>query len=345
MLPSSKLSLSLTAAAALAAAPALAAPAAGDLLAWLAQNTDLRPAQVAIVEPDNVYSLEPLGAPSPTGEVIALVRTEARAPGWSATHGFQSWDANLLVDCRGGRLRVIRSASYRQQNRRGPPVSGAPDADWTSPHPGEPSAKLLAAACDPAFAWPLRPLLAASGAALSKPGGPKISAEPEGKPPEVVEIYETRAVAPAADAKPSADGKAAAAAATPATTTQTVTLPASAPNSAVKPAPGRPYFLQITRGPSETGARKAMEAARRTLGAAADGLTVSIDTSDISGKRRYTARLAGFPSAEAAEQACASLIKARQTCYVRPMDEGAPRRGRAGEAAQPASNLAARGAK
>src|SRR5438270_13479461 len=94
-----------TLAAALAAAglaqPALAAPslpAGGELAAWLAHNTDLPASQIAIVGPDNVYSLEPLGARSATGEALVLVRTEPLAADWGPAHGFQSWDANLLID-------------------------------------------------------------------------------------------------------------------------------------------------------------------------------------------------------------------------------------------------------
>jgi hypothetical protein len=84
--------------------------------------------------------------------------------------------------------------------------------------------------------------------------------------------------------------------------------------------PGGPYFLQLTRGPSEDGARKALETARRTLGASAEGLTVRLDMADISGRRRYTARLEGLPSAQAAQAACGRLAAAGQSCFFRPME-------------------------
>jgi len=150
--------LAVALAAALAAGPARAAPPAGaELAAWIAGKTDLMASQIAVVGPDNVYSLEPLGPRSSTGEVIALVRTEAFSDTWGAAHGFQSWDANLLIDCPGRRLRVIRSARYPERNRQGRPVADAPDKDWTTPGAGAPSAKLVAAACNCIQARALQP--------------------------------------------------------------------------------------------------------------------------------------------------------------------------------------------
>src|SRR5512143_3722105 len=93
----------LTVALFLASSPALAAPPTGpDLARWLASNTDIPASQVAIAGPDLVYSLVPLGPPAPTGEVIALVRTEPLTAEWGAAHGFQSWEAHLLFDCAKG---------------------------------------------------------------------------------------------------------------------------------------------------------------------------------------------------------------------------------------------------
>ena len=143
--------------AALWAAPALAAAPTGvALAAWVGANTDLAAPQVAIAGPDNVYSLEPLGPRLPTGEVLALVRTEALSADWSAQHQFQSWDAHMLFDCQGGRVRVLRSASYAEHNRRGAAKPDDNSDAWFSPTADSQAAKLLAAACDPKFDWPLR---------------------------------------------------------------------------------------------------------------------------------------------------------------------------------------------
>jgi len=456
--------LAVALAAALAAGPARAAPPAGaELAAWIAGKTDLMASQIAVVGPDNVYSLEPLGPRSSTGEVIALVRTEAFSDTWGAAHGFQSWDANLLIDCAGGRLRVIRSARYPERNRQGRPVADAPDKDWTTPGAGAPSAKLVAAACDPAFAWPLRAILASNVAAAAPAS--------QGKLPEVVEMPGPKSAAAAVpggnapagpDAKPAADvaGATLPAAPTPAAAVaeakpavppaeskaqvvvpepegkaQVVTPAAqvakaasggpplhappgvagpfalqivqgpsesdarkilAAAHAAVGPAAGElgetvqkttisrgrvrylafltgfasedaaasacqalqakkqdcavrsaapapvsppsappaakvaeahdglgRWFVQVGRGPSEEGARKALDSARRTLGQSAEGLTSTMDSEQLGPKRRYTARLEGFPSEAAAQAACEQLSKARQTCFYRPM----PRRG------------------
>ena len=138
----------------LAAPHALAAPA--DLPAWLAANTDIPAAQVVIPGPEHVYSLEPLGARTPAGEVIALVRAEPLAADWGASRGFQSWDAHILFDCAAGRLREIRAATYPGRNRKGAPTSERTGADWTKPAADQPAARLLAAACDSTFVWALR---------------------------------------------------------------------------------------------------------------------------------------------------------------------------------------------
>ena len=317
-------------AAALLAAPALAAaPPSPDLAAWLARNTDLVPSQVVIAGPDNIYSLEPLGPRSAAGEALALVRTEPLADDWGKAHGFQSWDANLLIDCAGHRLKVIRSASYPERNRQGAPTAGGSDNDWITPMAGDPAVNLVAAACDPAFAWPLR---VAAGPA---PTPPKLAAAPpapavivearpvvrviaearpfpalpglEPKPPAAPPIVETRPVVRMiAEAQPF-----------PA-------LPAIAPKPATVVAapaalpPSDPHFVQLARGPSEEGARRALEKARKVLGPLAAGLTDSTETTELGRHHRYTARLQGFPTAAAAEAACGKLTAAGQSCFVRP---------------------------
>lgn len=143
-------------AAALWVAPAFAAAPPVALAAWVSANTDLPLSQVAIAGADNVYSVEPLGPRLPTGEVLALVRTEAVSAGWRAAHQFLSWDAHLLFDCQGGRVRVLRSASYSEHNRRGTAKPDERGDAWFTPDKDTPAVKLLAAACDAKFDWPLR---------------------------------------------------------------------------------------------------------------------------------------------------------------------------------------------
>jgi hypothetical protein len=127
-----------------------------DPAAWIAQNTDLAPAQVAISAPDLVYSVEPVGSRAPTGEALALVRTEALSAAWGEAHGFKSWDAHVLFDCDRQRMRIVRSAAYPELNRRGSPKIEEAKGEWIFPKADEPGSKLLTAACDAAFPWPLR---------------------------------------------------------------------------------------------------------------------------------------------------------------------------------------------
>lgn len=144
-------------AAALWAAPALAQTTPEvDLAGWVKTNTDLAVSQVAIAGPENVYSLEPLGPALPTGEVLALVRTEAVNEGWRAAHRFLSWDAHMLFDCQAGRVRVLRSASYLERDRHGAAKTDESGDAWFAPERQTPAATLFAAACDPGFNWPLR---------------------------------------------------------------------------------------------------------------------------------------------------------------------------------------------
>jgi len=148
-------------AAALFGGPALAAASEQEtsglqLAALVAQTTDVPAAQVAIAGSQNVYSVEPLGAPAATGEVIARVRTEAVDAKWSATHSFRSWEAHALFDCAGKRMRIIRSASYTEPNLKGEAKVDDLGGAWFAPKPEEPASVLLAAACDRNFAWPLR---------------------------------------------------------------------------------------------------------------------------------------------------------------------------------------------
>jgi hypothetical protein len=143
-------------AAALVAGPALASTPGTELASWVSQHTDMPVAQVAIAGPDIVYGLEPLTPRLPTGEVIALVRTEAVGTTHISDRGYQSWDAHVLFDCNGGRMRVIRSATYREANRQGTATAETPRDAWLTPERGQPAAQLLHAACDASFDWPLR---------------------------------------------------------------------------------------------------------------------------------------------------------------------------------------------
>jgi hypothetical protein len=174
-------------AALLSAAPALAAPAGMDLVRWIAAHTNLPVAQIAVVKPGLVYSLEPLGPSLPTGEVIALVRAESTTSSWVAERGYESWDAHLLFDCANARAHVIRSATYAEHNREGRAFSETPGSGWTSPDPSQPLGQLMRAACDPTFRWPLRSLSSFPAQPLEReakvqPVDLEIAAEPEPAP-------------------------------------------------------------------------------------------------------------------------------------------------------------------
>jgi len=264
---------------------ALAAPAGSDLARWLSENTDIPAAQVVIAGPEHIYSLEPLGPRTATGEVIALVRTEPLAADWGATHSFQSWEAHLLFDCGKGRFRQIRVATYPERNRRGPPTVEDVREGWTLPKPDQPVMQLLSAACDSAFAWPLRPSLVSSAATLpaAAPVAPP-TAGPAAEAPPVIE-----AVVPG-------------------------------PAKRATPAPAQ-ISVQIARGPSEAGAQQALARARKDLGAAGEALNGRTEMAQLGSRRRYTAILEGFSSTAAAVQACKQLNSQGQDCFVRKASE------------------------
>ena len=162
-------------AAALLGAPAFAESSPTfELAAWVRSNTDLAVSQVAIAGPENVYSVEQLGPRLPTGEVLALVRTEAVSDAWRDAHQFQSWDAHMLFDCQGGRVRVLRSASYRDRDRVGPIKADDRGDAAFEPEAGTPAATLLAAACDANFNWPLRGSPASGPTKATPLGGPSM---------------------------------------------------------------------------------------------------------------------------------------------------------------------------
>jgi pyruvate/2-oxoglutarate dehydrogenase complex dihydrolipoamide acyltransferase (E2) component len=172
------------------AAPVLAVSSPTvDLAAWVKANTDLVVSQVAIAGPENVYSLEPLGPALPTGEVLALVRTEAVSDDSRAAHRFQSWDAHILFDCRGGRVRVLRSTSYLERDRQGAAQIDERGDAWFSPQPEAPAATLMAAACDASFHWPLRPR-------------PAVAAPSPAEPAPLVQTTVATATPPAAPGQP-----------------------------------------------------------------------------------------------------------------------------------------------
>jgi hypothetical protein len=370
------------------AAPALAAPPSRPELAeWLSRNTDVPAAQVAIVAPEDVYSLQPLGPSLPDGEVIALVRTEVLAADWGAAHGFQSWEAHLMFDCRAGRVRILKSTVYPEPNRKGAAKVESAGGDWFAPKPSEPAAQLLAAACDASFVWPLRSQLAAK----APDAGPKIVVEapptqPKSETPPMltvsaaaaspaptprtdqagkyaVQIVYTSSEAGARHALAQARAKlgpiaaglsdvmqrsefgrhkrlrltgylsgfgdaasaqAACEALLKAKQDCVARLAPSEPAGsavpttiAAEPQAGT-YFVQVARGPSEAAAKKALAQARATLGPLAESLTDATDEARLGQRRRYTARLMGFATAEAAGEACSKLASAGQACFARP---------------------------
>jgi hypothetical protein len=337
------------------ASSASSAPAGPELLEWLAQNTDMAAAQVVIAGPKYVYSLQP-GPRASTGEEVALVRTERLEPGTGAA----SWEAHLLFDCAKARLREIRGTTFPQANRKGAPSPDPPSDAWIQPEPGQPAMQLLSAACDPAFAWPLRAhldaeasparalLLAPAETADSPPPSQPIvvaqgpAAVPPGVPPPPPDLMPAPAVAPAASAPqpPPAASPAAAAPSEPSpadepaapaplparSQPQTILIPSSsqatpgpaAPQaSPTSPAPAGGYDVQVARGPSQDGASRALERARNALGTLPAGAFGRVEADEDRGRPRYTAILAGFPTPEAAVAACGVLQAAGQTCFVR----------------------------
>ena len=279
----------LALAAALAAGSAFAADGPPDLAAWVAANTDLAAAQVVLVTPDLVYSLEASGPRTATGETVVLVRTEAFAI--KAAGELQSWEAHVLADCRGGRVRTVHSAGYHARNRRGPPVE-AEAGGWVTPTPGQPASTLLAAACDPDFAWPLRTQIAAAGTSPTL----AMARTPDLPPVEIVKPSDVAATIPA-----------------PST-------PLPAQTATVTEA----YAIQVARGPSPEGARRALSEARKALGPAATDLSDNTEHSKAGVLDRYSATLRGFASEADAGKACETLRAAARDCFVRALHTEPP---------------------
>jgi hypothetical protein len=271
---------------------------------------------------------------------MALVRTESLDAGWGASHGFRSWDAHVLFDCNGGRMRVIRSATYPEANRKGAPTSERREDGWTTPQPREPAARLFAAACDVTYAWPLRPQLRIAAVAPTPAPTPTTAPSPPAPTPPAQVKPEPQPLA-VAQAAPAVQAPAIVRAAptTPALPTAVAQAasnkPAAPPVQSPASRPTQRLAIQIGRGPFEAGARKALKKARETLGPAADGLADVTEVSWHGRKRRFTALLSGFASADAARAACETLAKAGQTCLTRRApDAGRPALARA---ATPAS--------
>jgi hypothetical protein len=280
--------------------PALAAtPAAADLATWVARNTDLDSAQVALVDEEKVYSVEPLGGLMPTGEIIVLVRTEPLADNWAILNGFSSWDGNLLVDCRQRGLRIIRSATYPRRNRVGAPKPERQNHEAQKPLADAPAAQLIAAACDPAFAWPLRGIAQAQ---------PQAVLEPEPAAPSTLTIVALE--------KPPAP-----AASPPLTVTGPEPVAPTAPAASPLPASTtRPsgWLLQVAHGRSEEGAQRAANAARKTLTSGARTVTGWVETTPAADEgEEHRALVGAFRSHSEALAACETLKRARQDCVVR----------------------------
>lgn len=313
---------------------ASAAPAGPELRKWLAENTDMTAAQVVIAGPTYVYSLEP-GPRASTGEEVALVRTERLEPGTGAA----SWEAHLLFDCAKSRLKEIRGATFPQANRKGAPSPDPPSDAWIQPEPGQPAMQLLSAACDPAFVWPLRPNLPAASPAQALLLEPTGSAElpaptqpqtivmaqasaalPPGVPPPPPDLMPSPA--PAASEPPPAEEPAAPTPTPSRSAPQTILIPSSSPaepTGPAAPASGGGFDVQVARGPSQDGASRALERARKTLGALPAGAFGRIETGEDRGRPRYTAVVAGFPTPDAAVAACGVLQAAGQSCFVRDL--------------------------
>jgi hypothetical protein len=93
--------------------------------------------------------------------------------------------------------------------------------------------------------------------------------------------------------------------------------PATDPSRPASPKSGAPFAVQIGRGPSEAGAKVALDRARKALGPLAAELTPEVEMARLGAKRRYTATLRGFANEPAAAEACQKLIEAGQICFTR----------------------------
>lgn len=107
-------------------------------------------AQSVVQAPEQVFTVEAVGGRTATGEVVAHVRAEPTSEAWAATHGFASWEAHFLIDCRQARLRQIRGATYPDRNLKGPPTPDKVKDGWLAPEPGQPGLQILGEACKPA---------------------------------------------------------------------------------------------------------------------------------------------------------------------------------------------------
>jgi hypothetical protein len=199
---------------------------------------------------------------------------------------------------------------------------------------------LLSAACDPAFAWPLRQNLVAASSppahrpdaleagSLPPPSQPQTivmaqapAALPPGVPPPPPDLMPATAAPPApAEAQPAEES--ATPRPPPRSQPQTILMPRSP--AAPPPAPSAPpavggYDVQVARGPSKEGASRALDRARKTMGGLPAGAFGRVETGEDRGRPRYTAVVAGFPTPEAALAACGVLQAAGQTCFVRDL--------------------------
>lgn len=296
-----------------------------DLSGWLARTTDLRPSQVAMIGPDSVYSLEPLGAPLPTGEVMVLVRTEPLTDDWRALHGFTSWDANLLIDCPQRRVRVIRSATYPLRNRAGKPTPQANGGQAVTPLRDEPAAQLLAAACDADYAWPLR---GARPQRVAAPASPPPAPRPLSQVAPIPAATIPAAAPPAARmvvaamptvVMPEAPMQARPAPGMTVSAPAEIVLsstPAVAPAAREAPPRRAGWTLQLALGPSQEGADRAVKTARKALGSSAKDLVGWTSPSAEGDSPLHAGLLGGFRTFAQASAACEVLKRAGQDCLV-----------------------------
>lgn len=260
---------------------------APELTAWLGQHSDVKAADVVAVGGGRVVALAGRrGAATASPQKVSVtVRTEVidRAV---AESGVRSEANDLDVDCAARKVKMAKMETYSLWGLKGARTSKPGWADWVSATPNTVMARIVDAACDPAFRGPLADVKLARQTPPPAPAAPPIPTPRAAAPP-------------------------------PKAAVQTVKAGPAAPPVVAQPATGRASLVQIAAANSQAQAQAALDRLKAKSPQLLKGRQVLIEPVTVDGRTFHRAMIGGFGDPAQAGAFCSSIKASGGDCIVR----------------------------
>ena len=123
------------------------------LLAWILEETDVRPVDVVSIGATDVIAIENV-SPAEAGKVRLSIHAEIVSAEVAQAEGYLSWHGDMQVDCMRNALRVQSIRNYAERNLKGDGLNGQVGDTWVEPGMGSQLYSVVRSACDADYPRP-----------------------------------------------------------------------------------------------------------------------------------------------------------------------------------------------